>query len=1587
MKRMTAWLLLIVMILGILPVEVLAADDFVPIERMELSQTKLEMAAGEVAELKMQLYPENSGDGSWIWRSSDVSVVRLIGDGLLEAVTEGTAEVTLEAGGKTAVCQVTVSGFAVRSFGLRSGTVVKVPKGITPTFYRTGESGSLGEEVEAAAQTEQEGFIPYRVDMEAGTAVVVRGVDEDGNNWGGMTVTIPETGELSLRAVQCKVENFVGTSLDGTVAVTYDVGRKTAEPGDAGRFLLAAGQEYTYSTDLTETVKEDYKNISKTEMLTAGAENLEQVLIPELGYCKSITVPSNATVQVYGRRNGSVYYVYDEYLPKLSKDNGDGTTTYQFSVYRKDTKEKISDINWRVTMGDVVKAGYWADNQKELSVTAGQKPEQQNGAFNENSVLLNVNGQNTLNLSVGGTYDLRAYRAWEIINSHSGNSVILPEFTYTIVTGGDFVKLEEIPAPINGSNSWQRLTALKPGTAVIEVSYSAIDIFGSSGLDGTYPASDPARTGLLVVQVGDGTYVDFGMECFASEGIHGSSNVAYNAAQQRVWDAEFDTLYFTGETGELRLHPNLQGEVVEVSHDKGRSFTRLTEESGGYYTAPIKSGNNILRLTTASGTVAHQVVRGDKIKTRISEVENRGNRVGTVEAGDKVRVFLEGLHQPFPKMAGIYNPGFGENTEGYSQVHLNYTFDGKTVYGPGRQYDFITQANYLEVTIPADAEGSVTLTDGYIGLGVYGKNNADILQNANNHRGMAEPTVNTNASTTFQTRSILPDITIALGTETENLPPVIDSSAPENASVTAGKTYSIGNLYTIFQDPEKGDLQFRISVNDGKWQYVEGQVYTYPTKTPGTVKLTFQAIDDRDQFSKEHTITLTVTESTENSDASGGTGGTTGSTTGSNTGSTTGGTTGGNNSSNSTTGSSDSGNSSTGSNSNTNSTGNSQLDFGLTQSEVAGYVTISFEDNGVRLASERNNPKMYYPEPLGTIISATKVPFKSGETIAQVTLRLLDHKKIGYSYSGSGTSGFYLKAIKNFEVNNTEYDTMGEFDAGQGSGWMITWNGTFIQRGASDFRVANGDTIRWQYTCQYGADIGDPFYGKNESTSQTGTQNQTTNTNQTDNTDQEKADAVEKLIQALPATITLQAEQKVKEASDAYDALSSSQKELVDKTLMEKLNQAKQTIGNLKTTDAEKAAAKEVEKLIDAIGTPATLDSEQKIQKARKAYNALSDAQKFLVSNYSKLTAAEEALAALKKPVTMEDAYTITGDYLEKLGVPNVGSIGGEWMVIGLKRSGRTVPGEDSYYKAVEQFVQENINENQQLHRAKSTENSRLILALTAMGKDVTNVAGHNLLLGLTQMEYLQYQGINGPIWALMAFDSGNYPIPAGDVSREKLLAVILEGQLSDGGWALSGERSDPDMTGMALQSLAPYVESNTNVKKAVEKALRTLSEAQNDDGSFSSVDGPNSESLAQVITALAALGIDADTDARFIKNGISALDALLTYYIPGGGFRHVMDGNLDGMSTEQAYYALVAYNRMLKAQNFLFDMTDVMDAGGDVIPKETTEPDEFPTEPMEEKSENGNNDAAIWISVMSICAAAIAAILLNRKKIFGKFL
>lgn len=301
--------------------------------------------------------------------------------------------------------------------------------------------------------------------------------------------------------------------------------------------------------------------------------------------------------------------------------------------------------------------------------------------------------------------------------------------------------------------------------------------------------------------------------------------------------------------------------------------------------------------------------------------------------------------------------------------------------------------------------------------------------------------------------------------------------------------------------------------------------------------------------------------------------------------------------------------------------------------------------------------------------------------------------------------------------------------------------------------------------------------------------------------------------------------------------------------------------------------------------------------------------------------------------------YNETGKYLSKQS-PVVGSIGGEWEVIGLARSDLNI--DKTYFEKYQNnAVNTLVEKNGVLSTAKYTEYSRVILSLTSIGSDVTNVGSYNLLSYLSDFNKVKRQGINGPIWALIALDSNNYEIPTNEnpsnqTTRENLIEYIISKELSNGGWALIGNTPDPDITAMAVTSLAKYYNSNKEVKKSVDRGITALTKMQNSSGEFSSFGTVNSESTSQVIVALCSLGINPDTDKRFIKNGKSPVDILLSYYV-GNGFSHTKGSNYNQMATEQCFYGLVAYYRLCNNKNFLYNMTDVYEKPYDPTVTEAT--------------------------------------------------
>lgn len=269
-----------------------------------------------------------------------------------------------------------------------------------------------------------------------------------------------------------------------------------------------------------------------------------------------------------------------------------------------------------------------------------------------------------------------------------------------------------------------------------------------------------------------------------------------------------------------------------------------------------------------------------------------------------------------------------------------------------------------------------------------------------------------------------------------------------------------------------------------------------------------------------------------------------------------------------------------------------------------------------------------------------------------------------------------------------------------------------------------------------------------------------------------------------------------------------------------------------------------------------------------------------------------------------------------------------DWIILGLARSNNI---DNNYIEKFYKNTEKNIKDVKGiLHDKKYSEYSRLILTLTSIGKDPTDVGGYNLLLPLGDFDKTIWQGINGPIWALLAANSNNYEIPENNkaetqASKEQYLSYILENQNSDGGWSLydDNSKSDIDLTAMALQALAKY-KDRKDVSIAIEQALEYLSENQTENAGFMFYGEETSESCVQVIVALSELGISL-SDERFVKNNKTPLDNLMTYYVPKKGFKHLkQDTDINMIATQQGLYGLVAANRLINKDNSLYDMTDV---------------------------------------------------------------
>lgn len=285
--------------------------------------------------------------------------------------------------------------------------------------------------------------------------------------------------------------------------------------------------------------------------------------------------------------------------------------------------------------------------------------------------------------------------------------------------------------------------------------------------------------------------------------------------------------------------------------------------------------------------------------------------------------------------------------------------------------------------------------------------------------------------------------------------------------------------------------------------------------------------------------------------------------------------------------------------------------------------------------------------------------------------------------------------------------------------------------------------------------------------------------------------------------------------------------------------------------------------------------------------------------------------------------------------ITDAGSSVTDWFAFSFGRLGKEERLEE-YISAVEGYV--NDTQTQVV-----TDFQRLSLTILACGGDPTQLGLiDKAVFTSLNNDNIGEKTVNCLIYGLMTLDSMRYEIKAdSDISRSALIMQILCSRLDSGAFSLSGDVPDTDITAMVIQALSPYYNSseeftytrngaqyNVTAREVVDSAIEYLSSIQLDDGDMPTWGSATCESTAQTIIALCCMGINPNTDERFVKSGRSLIDGLLKYQTDDGGFAHTLtegQGSSNSLASVQSLYALCAYCRFVNGYRSLFDMREEM--------------------------------------------------------------
>lgn len=496
---------------------------------------------------------------------------------------------------------------------------------------------------------------------------------------------------------------------DGSIRTTTLGGSSTA---NRATLLVNSGDTYyvQFVPNSTHTT-EGYLPFEGSATVTANTSTTGAIPI---GYNYTITVPEGATLFV-----GKKYAHFQRFteVSSLSDTTANGKTVYSFKLANAQV------YNYHVSQsGNVTYSGKFtmSSSLAALEITSAQitgNPKAidhdilNNNKYNMADVFLNINEKGHLKLNSGATYQLVNIRTWQAVDNITNNYFIEPDYHYTVVNENGVADNTVASVDKNGV-----ITAVGNGTAIVLVTYDAINVAGAAG-GPFFGAIWPENTGVFVVSVGA---VDSGItsNMRINESINAAS-VTNKVAGVNV-DAELDVFYYPSDNDgfDYTFAPTgvssvtmAQSTVGDTLSYSGFSTNNVTINADGSYTVHLTYGKNIVKLTSASGASEYQILRAKPVSYTVTNATTSGS---DFHPGDKVSILFNTLYHPSDKLAGIYN----------MSAKIIYTADSKTITSKANQYAFASTAaaQTISATIPASWDISKTFdfTGGVINVNGFG---------------------------------------------------------------------------------------------------------------------------------------------------------------------------------------------------------------------------------------------------------------------------------------------------------------------------------------------------------------------------------------------------------------------------------------------------------------------------------------------------------------------------------------------------------------------------------------------------------------------------------------------------------------------------------------------------------------------------------------------------------------------------------------------------------------------------------------------------------------------------------------------------